>query len=58
MALNKKQKKQIDVLRKKIASRRPLLAAAKEQNDDPADLTRIESEIQGFEQQIKTIQEG
>jgi hypothetical protein len=58
MPLDKKQQKQIDVLRKKLANLRPLLAAAKKQPDDPAEIPRLEREIAAAEAEIKRIQGG
>lgn len=56
--LNKKQKKQIDVHRKKIESLRLKLAGAKEQMDDPEDVTRIEEQIVASQKKIEQIQAG
>lgn len=58
MALNKKQKKQVDVARKKILNLQQLLAAARKQPDDPAEIPRLEQEIARWEQEIKKIQES
>ncbi|MCA9038836.1 MAG: hypothetical protein KDA65_00675 [Planctomycetaceae bacterium] len=54
--LNKKQKKQIDALRTKIQKAQQLLSAAKSQPDDPGDITRLQQEIDDYQQQINTIQ--
>ncbi|MCA8997945.1 MAG: hypothetical protein KDA80_13195 [Planctomycetaceae bacterium] len=56
MALNKKQKKQIDVLRKKIQGLQQQLAGAKKQPDDPAEIPRLEKEIEACKAQIATIE--
>jgi hypothetical protein len=56
MGLNKKQKKQIDVAKKKIKNFQQLLVAAKAQPDDPAEAPRIESEIAKQKQLITDIQ--
>lgn len=58
MALNKKQKKQLDVLKKKIEKLRQLLAGAKSQMDDPAEVTRIEGEIAAAEAERDKIKAG
>ena len=58
MALNKKQKKQIEVARKRISKLRMQLAGAKAQMDDPADVTRIEQEIESVERQIEKLKAG
>jgi hypothetical protein len=55
MALNKKQKKQLDVLRKKIPTLRQQLAGEKAQMDDPANVKRLEDEIAKLEEQARTI---
>jgi len=55
--LNKKQKKQIDVGRKKIAVLRQQLSGAKRQLDDPAEIQRLEQELAAEEQRIKKIEE-
>ena len=58
MALNKKQKKQIDVARKKIRNLQQLLSAARQQPDDPEDIPRLQKEIDHWEAEIKKIQES
>ena len=40
-----KKKKRLDVLQQKITKLQRLLAAEKEQPDDPAEIPRIESEL-------------
>ena len=55
MALNKKHKKQLDVIRKKLPQLKQQLAGEKEQMDDPAAIQRIEAEIAKLEEQRKTI---
>lgn len=45
MSLNKKQKKQLDVERKKLTQLQLKLAGAKQQLDDPEEVTRLEQEI-------------
>jgi hypothetical protein len=57
MSLNKKQKKQIEVERKKIVQLRVLLNAARLQPDDPGDIQRIEKEIADCEARIKKAQQ-
>lgn len=58
MGLNKKQKKQIDVARKKIQNFRQRLTGAKEQMDDPEEVKNLENEIAAQEELIKSIQDG
>ncbi|MEO2000055.1 MAG: hypothetical protein ABGW75_00415 [Pirellulales bacterium] len=43
--MDKKTKKRLDVLQQKITKLQRLLAAEKEQPDDPAEIPRIEAEL-------------
>ncbi|MFP6700451.1 MAG: hypothetical protein VB861_01835 [Planctomycetaceae bacterium] len=52
MALDRKQKKQLAVARKKLDSLRQQLVGARDQPDDPADVPRLE---QAIEQALETI---
>jgi hypothetical protein len=52
MALDRKQKKQLAVARKKLDNLRQQLAGARDQPDDPADVPRLE---QAIEQTLETI---
>lgn len=56
MGLNKKQKKQIDVAKKKIQNLQVLLTAAKAQPDDPQEVPRLEGEIARQKELIAEIQ--
>ena len=56
MALNKKHKKQLGVIRKKLPQLKQQLAGEKEQMDDPAAIKRIEAEIAKMEEQRRTIE--
>lgn len=55
MALNKKQKKQIDALKNKIQKAQQLLNAARNQPDDPQEVPRLEAEIAGYQADIEKI---
>ena len=55
MGLNRKQKKQLDVARKKINNLRQHLAGAKAQPDDPADVPRLENEIEQTLELIRSL---
>lgn len=55
MALNKKQKKQIDALKNKIQKTQQLLNAARNQPDDPQEAPRLEAEIAGYQADIEKI---
>ena len=56
MALNKKQKKQLEVIRKKLPQLKQQLAGEKEQMDDPEAVQRIEAEIAKLEEQRRSIE--
>ncbi len=55
MALNKKQKKQIEALKNKMQKAQTLLSAAKNQPDDPADVPRLEKEVSDYQAEIEKI---
>jgi hypothetical protein len=55
MALNKKQKKQIEAAKNKIQKLQQLLSAARNQPDDPAEAPRLEIEIQDLQDEIEKI---
>lgn len=55
MALNKKQKKQIEALKNKIQRAQQLLNAARTQPDDPEDVPKLESQIADFQAEIEKI---
>ena len=55
MALNKKQKKQIEALKNKMQKTQQLLSAAKNQPDDPNEVPRLEAEIEGYRSEIEKI---
>lgn len=55
MALNKKQKKQIEVARKKLAQLQQLLNAAKEQTDDPSEITTLQTQMSDLKTLIEEI---
>ncbi len=54
--LNKKQKKQIEAARKKLEKLHKLRSDAKQQNDEPAELAKLEAEIEKIKTEIETIQ--
>ncbi len=56
MALNKKQKKQLDVIKKKLNGLRQQLAGEKKQMDDPAAVQRLEDEIAKLDDQRRAIE--
>ena len=58
MSLNKKQKKQLEVERKKLTHLHQLLNGAKQQMDDPQEVVRIQQEIAACESRIKKLLES
>ena len=56
--MDKKAKKRIEVLRKKITQWQVLLSAAKQQPDDPNEPARIEAEIAKAEEEIGKLKES
>ena len=56
MALDKKHKKQLEVIGKKLPQLKQQLAGEKEQMDDPAAIQRIEAEIAKMEDQRRAIE--
>ena len=58
MALNKKQKKQMEAARKKQFQLRQQLAGAKKQLDDPAEVERLQKELEAIDAEIEKIQQG
>jgi len=55
MSQNKKQKKQLDVERKKLAQLQLKLAGAKQQLDDPEEVTRLEQEIAATNSRLEKL---
>ena len=58
MGLNRKQKKQLEVARKKVENLRQQLAGAKTQPADPADIPRLEAEIEQNLEKIRSLKRG
>lgn len=56
--MDKKQKKRLDVLQQRLQKLRILLAAARKQCDDPADIPRLEKEILAVESELQTLKQG
>ncbi|MGH7199601.1 MAG: hypothetical protein ACREJB_03290 [Planctomycetaceae bacterium] len=57
MSLNKKQKKHLDVARKKLQRLQRLLADARRQPDEMDDVRRLEREIAEVQKEIDRIQD-
>ena len=53
--MDKKAKKRVEVLRKKIPQLQQLLAAAKQQPDDPEEPTRIQAELDAAKAEISKL---
>ena len=58
MALDKKAKKKLEVLRKRLDKTRQLLTFAKQQTDEPDEVARIEQQIKDIEAEIEEIKKG
>jgi archaellum component FlaC len=58
MSPTKKQKKQIEANRNKLAKLRQMLAGAKQQLDDPSEVERLETEIAGIEEQNRQLRQS
>jgi hypothetical protein len=55
MALDKKQKKQLDAAKTRMQKLRQLLAGAKDQPDDPQEIVRLKKEIADVEEQMRKL---
>ena len=55
--MDKKQKKRIEVLQQKILKLQQLLAAAKRQPDDPADVPRLEKELSAAHAEMASLKQ-
>ena len=53
--MDKKAKKRVEVLRKKIGTLQKQLAGAKEQPDDPEEPARIEAEINAAKEEMAKL---
>jgi hypothetical protein len=58
MGLDKKQKKQLEAAKTRMQKLRQLLAGARDQPDDPQDITRLKKEIAEVEAQIHKLHES
>lgn len=55
--MDKKAKKKVEVLRKKLAQLQKQLTGAKQQPDDPNEPGRIQAEIDALKQQMANLKE-
>jgi predicted nucleic acid-binding Zn-ribbon protein len=56
--MDKKAKKRIEVLRKKIADLQPRLAGAKKQMDEPDEVRRLEADMAAAQAEIQKLQDA
>jgi len=57
MTQNKKQKKQLELARKKKTDLQQRLAGERKQMDDPAEVKRLEAELARLEAEIQSLQD-
>lgn len=57
MTHNKKQKKQLELARKKKGDLQQRLAGERKQMDDPAEVKRLEAELAKVEAEIRSLQD-
>ena len=55
--MDKKKKKRLEVLQQKITKLQKLLAAEKEQPDDPAEVPRIEAELAKAHEEMASLKQ-
>lgn len=56
--MNRKDKKRLDVVRKKLQTLRQQLSGIKQQNDEPGEMDRIQKQIDLLEEEAKTLKSG
>lgn len=56
--MDKKEKKRLEVLQQKIAKLQQLLAGAKKQPDDPADVPRLEKELAAAHAELAALKKA
>ncbi len=56
--MDKKAKKRVEVLRKKISQLQVLLAAAKQQPDDPTEPARLQADLDKAQAELHTLKES
>ena len=55
--MDKKTKKRIELLRKKISELQPRLAGAKKQLDDPDEVRKLESELAAAQAELEKLKQ-
>ena len=56
--MDKKAKKRLEVLRKKISELQPRLAGAKKQTDEPDEVRKLEAELAATQAEIAKLQQS
>jgi predicted nucleic acid-binding Zn-ribbon protein len=56
--MDKKAKKRIEVLRKRIADLQPRLAGAKKQMDEPEEVRKLETDLAAAQDEIAKLQQS
>ncbi|WP_197231197.1 hypothetical protein [Novipirellula artificiosorum] len=56
--MDKKAKKRLDVINKKLTTLRPRLAGSRQQADDPDELRQLEEEVAKLEAEVKQLKES
>jgi hypothetical protein len=56
--MDKKAKKRVEVLRKKIAQLQVLLVAAKQQPDDPTEPAKLQAELDKAQAELHSLKES
>jgi predicted nucleic acid-binding Zn-ribbon protein len=56
--MDKKAKKRIELLRKKISDLQPRLAGARKQLDDPEEVRRLEAELAAAQAEIEKLKQA
>jgi hypothetical protein len=55
--MDKKAKKRIELLRKKISDLQPRLAGAKKQMDDPEEVRKLEAELAAAQAEVEKLKQ-
>lgn len=56
--MDKKAKKRVEVLRKKVTQLQQLLAAAKQQPDDPGEPARLQAELDKVQAELHQLKDS
>ena len=56
--MDKKAKKRIEVLRKKISELQPRIAGARKQNDDPDELRALEADLAAAQAELDKLKDS